>query len=289
MFSSQFLAMAAMLASMLFYQLSASFAKYLFQVLDATTVTTLRLVFASVLVFLMLRSWRVLYKLKFVQWQDFLLYSTSICVMNLLFYHALVLLPQGMAVGLEFVGPLGLALCAIKHKIDTIWVILAIIGVMLMMPWSGYQQVSWLGILYALGAGLCWAIYIFYGQRVVRQNLGLHSLTLALGVSALIMLPIGLLNNAQAVLNVQFWGYAVALALLATAIPYALDLYALKYLTRLSYGTFTSLAPALAALAGVVLLDEYLSMLQWLALACIMIASVAVTFRNYQQAKQPVN
>lgn len=113
----------------------------------------------------------------------------------------------------------------------------------------------------------------------------MHSLTLAIGLAALMWLPIGLLNNAAGVFNPQFWGYAVALALLATAISYAQDLYALKFLNRLSYGTFTSLAPALAALMGLLLLDEYLTLLQWVALACIMLASMGITLRHYYQAK----
>ncbi|MCH4247935.1 MAG: EamA family transporter [Acinetobacter populi] len=275
--------MLCMLVSMLAYQLSASFAKYLFTVLDPTSVTVLRLCFASIFVGLMLRSWRIFAKLKYIQWRNLLCYSFALGCMNMMFYHALVLLPQGIAVGLEFVGPLGLALFAVQKKSDVIWVIFAMIGVVLLMPWSGHDNISWLGVVLALGAGFCWALYIYFGQKVIRQNLGMHSLTLAIGLAALIWLPVGLWNNAQGILNVQYWGYAAALAILATSIPYALDLYALKYLNRLSYGTFTSLSPAVAALAGLLLLNEHLSILQWFALFCIMLASIGISIRNYYQ------
>lgn len=281
--SKQWLAMLCMLIAMMAYQLSASYAKYLFQVLDPTSITVLRLCFASVIVGLMLRSWRVIPKLKEVHWRNLLLYSLSLGCMNMLFYHSLLLLPQGIAVGLEFVGPLGLAFLAVKKKTDAIWVASAMFGVILLMPWAGYNDISWLGVSFALGAGVFWALYIYFGQKVVRDNLGLHSLTLAIGLAALMWLPVGLVNNAAGILNPQFWGYAVGLALLATAIPYALDLYAMKFLNRLTYGTFTSLAPALAALTGLLLLGEYLTLLQWVALGCIMLASIGISFRNYRR------
>ena len=279
------IAMLCMLIAMVAYQLSASYAKYLFTVLDPTSIVVLRLVFASLIIGVMLRSWRVIHKFKTIQWRDLLCYSLSLGIMNVMFYHSLSLLPQGIAVGLEFVGPLGLALLAVKQKSDLIWVACAILGVALLMPWQGHDNISWLGVGLALGAGFCWALYIYFGQRVVRQNLGLHSLTLGIGLAALMWLPIGLINNPTGVLDVSIWPYAVGLALLATAIPYALDLYALKFLNRLSYGTFTSLAPALGALAGLILLDEYLTLIQWIALFLIMLASIGITVRNHLKSK----
>lgn len=138
----------------------------------------------------------------------------------------------------------------------------------------------------ALGAGLFWAFYIYFGHRVVQQNIGMHALTIAIGLSALTLLPFGLWSNAPALLDTQYWGKALVIAILATAIPYALDLMALKRLSKLSYGTLSSLAPALAALAGLVLLHEQISFIQWIALACIMIASIGVTLRAEKSRTQ---
>lgn len=280
----QLVAVLYMVLSMLSYQISASFAKQLIATLDPLTVTILRLCFATILVAVMFRSWKIIAKLKELKWRDLLCYSAALCCMNILFYTSLGKLPQGIAVGLEFIGPLGLALLSIKQRSDYIWVAFAILGIALMVPWhdANAQHFSYIGAACALSAGLFWALYIYFGHRVVQQNIGMHALTIAIGLSALTLLPFGLWNNAPALMDTQYWGKALVIALLATAIPYALDLMALKRLTKLSYGTLSSLAPALAALAGLVLLHERISLIQWVALACIMVASIGVTLRGSQ-------
>lgn len=280
--NAQFIAVLYMVLSMISYQISASFAKQLFSVMDPLSVTILRLCFAAVIVCVMFRSWQVFKRLPFLKWRDLLCYSAALCVMNVLFYMSLGKLPQGIAVGLEFIGPLGLALLSIQRRSDYVWVLLAIAGIALMVPWgqAAGEGFSIFGAACALGAGLCWAFYIYFGQKVVHQNIGMHALTIAICLSALILLPIGLYRNAPALLETQYWGKALAIAVLATAIPYALDLKALKQLNKLSYGTLSSLSPALAALAGLLLLGEKIGALQWLALLCVMAASVGVTLRS---------
>lgn len=284
--NTQLLAVFYMIMSMVSYQISASFAKQLFQVLDPLTVVTLRLCFASVLIFVMFRSWKIIHRLGHLQWKNLLFYSASVCLMNVLFYASLGKLPQGIAVGLEFLGPLTLALLSIKRKSDYIWVGLAILGIALMVPWQDATQhnFSYLGAAFALGAGVCWATYIYFGQKVIRQNIGMHALTIAIALSALVMLPISAVHNPEALMQTQYWGKALIIALLATAIPYALDLLALKHLSKLSYGTLSSLSPALAAVAGMVLLKEHISIWQSIALLCIMVASVGVTLKAKQDA-----
>lgn len=127
--NSQLSAVLFMVLSMVAYQISASFAKQLFEVLDPITVVTLRLCFASILIILMFRSWKIIKRLPYLRWNELLYYSGSVCLMNVLFYTSLGKLPQGIAVGLEFLGPLTLALLSIKQKSDYIWVCLAIIGI----------------------------------------------------------------------------------------------------------------------------------------------------------------
>ena len=282
----QLTAVLFMVLSMVAYQISASFAKQLFEVLDPLTVVTLRLSFAAILIVLMFRSWTIIKRLPYLQWKNILFYSASVCLMNVLFYISLGKLPQGIAVGLEFLGPLTLALLSIKHKSDYIWVCLAILGVTLMIPWqdTSAAHFSYLGAALAISAGVFWALYIYFGQRVVRQNIGMHGLSIAIVLSAMVMLPISIVHNPTALFQTQYWGQALIIALLATAIPYTLDFLALKQLTKLSYGTLSSLSPALAALAGWVLLKEQITVLQSIALLCIMIASVGVTIRA---AKKP--
>lgn len=278
----QWLAILYMLLSMMAYQMNASFAKQLIATLDPLTVTVLRLSFASILIALMFRSWRIISQLKQLKWRDLLFYSAALGSMNILFYMSLGKLPQGIAVGLEFIGPLGLALISIQRRRDYIWVGFAILGIALMIPWhdATHQSFSYIGAACALAAGLCWALYIYFGQRVVQQKIGMHALTIAITLSALTLLPFGVWHNAPALFDTQYWGKALLIAILATAIPYALDLMALKQLSKLSYGTLSSLSPALAALAGLVILHEQISLLQWVALLCIIVASIGVTFRR---------
>ncbi|WP_180132081.1 MULTISPECIES: DMT family transporter [unclassified Acinetobacter] len=289
--NSQLLAVVFMVLSMISYQISASFAKQLFLVLDPLSVTILRLCFASIIICLMFRSWHILKRLSFLKWWDLLCYSAALCLMNVLFYMSLGKLPQGIAVGLEFIGPLGLALLSIKNSSDYIWVFLAILGITLMVPWGQAHDgnFSILGAAYALAAGLCWAFYIYFGQKVVHQNIGMHALTIAITLSTLTLLPIGLYNNAPALLDTQYWPKALLIAILATAIPYALDLKALKILSKLSYGTLSSLSPALAAITGMVLLGENIGTWQWVALVCIMLASVGVTLRSSRNTPSSVS
>lgn len=278
-----------MLLSMVSYQISASFAKQLFAVLDPLTVTILRLCFAAVLVSVMFRSWRIMARLPYLNWRDLLCYSASLGLMNILFYTSLSKLPQGIAVGLEFAGPLGLALLSVKRRQDYFWVLSAIAGIVLIIPWGHTHagQFSLIGAACALGAGLCWAFYIYFGQKVVRQGIGMHALTIAIILSALTLLPVGLYQNTPALLHTQYWPKVLMIALLATAIPYALDLLALQRLSKLSYGTLSSLAPALGALTGLVLLNETIGHWQWLALGFIMLASIGITLSSSQQARQP--
>ncbi len=204
----QLLAVLYMVLSMTSYQISASFAKQLFLVLDPITVTILRLCFAAIIVCIMFRSWKVIRRLQFLKWQDLLCYSASLGVMNILFYMSLGKLPQGIAVGLEFIGPLGLALISIQNRKDYVWVLLAILGIVLMVPWGEANSSNFdlFGAACALGAGLCWALYIYFGQRVVQQNIGMHALTIAISISALCLLPIGLYNNTSALIDTQYWG-----------------------------------------------------------------------------------
>ena len=276
-----------MLLSMAAYQISASLAKQLMMVLEPLTVVTLRLCFASVMVLLMLRSWRVLQRLRYAKWRDLLAYSAALCGMNVLFYLSLGQLPQGIAVGLEFTGPLLLAFLSLQQRQDAVWVMFAVIGIVLLLPWQGVNQAIPLqGALYALGAGLCWALYIYFGHKVVRQAVGMHALTIAICLSALMLFPLSYWVDAPALLNISYWPQALAIAFLATALPYALDLYALKKLNKVSYGTLSSLAPAMAVIAGFLLLNEHISTFQVLAVACIVMASIGITLSQQRQSTE---
>lgn len=277
MLAKPYIAILCMLGAIFSYQISASLAKYLFTVLDPLTVTVLRLCFATIFVTLMFRSWRIAKQLPYLKWHDILCYSGSLCLMNLLFYYSLSKIPQGIAVGLEFIGPLAVAFLAVQQRRDYLWVLLAVIGIAGLVPWQQGSEFSYVGAGLALGAGVFWGTYIHFGQRIIQQNIGMHGLSLAIGISAFGLLPVGLWHDTSAVFAIEHWGHAMLIALLATAIPYALDLYALKYLNKMTYGTLTSLSPACAGLAGFLFFKETLTMWQMLGLLCIILASIGVT------------
>jgi len=271
-----------MLISMISTQFSASIAKQMILELDALTVTIFRLFFASLISFFLFRTWKILPTLKLIKKKNLVFYTLSLGIMNTLFYYSLGKLPQGIAVGLEFTGPLLLALISIKNRKDYIWVSFAVIGIILMVPWQEVIKFnfSFMGAICALLAGFCWAWYIYYGQKVATENLGVHALSLALCFSSLFLLPIGFFYNAEALVKPVYWLQGLTVAVFAAAFPYSLDILALKNLSKVSYGTLSSLAPILAALAGLIFLKEYLSIYQWIALVFIMIASVGITLRE---------
>ncbi|SDB99552.1 EamA family transporter [Acinetobacter boissieri] len=276
------MAVVYMILSMVSYQISASIAKHLMEQLDPISVTLLRMFFAAIIVCIMFRSWKIIPQLKTLKWRYLLIYSLSLGLMNILFYLSLGRLPQGIAVGLEFLGPLGLAFLSIKKRSDFIWVMLTIIGIALMVPWTQLNSLkfSFVGAACSLGAGLCWAFYIYYGQRVIKLNIGMHALSIALVISTLLLLPVTIFQHSPIFTHPEFWLSGIIIAVLATAIPYTLDLLALKQLSSISYGTLSSLSPVLAALSGLVFLNEFLSLTQWFSLLLIMIAAIGVTLNE---------
>lgn len=276
-----------LILSMVSYQMSASMAKQLMTDLGPINVTLLRMFFAALIVCFMFRSWRILSQLKQIAWRPLLIYSLALGLMNTLFYLSLGRLPQGIAVGLEFLGPLGLAFLSIKQRSDLLWVILTAIGIILMVPWTQLHQLnfSFFGAACSLGAGLCWAFYIHYGQRVIQLNIGMHALSIALVISTLCLIPLSLIEHTSVLIHSSYWKTGIIIAILATAIPYSLDLLALKQLSSASYGTLSSLSPVLAAISGLIFLHEYLSFTQWLSLILIMIAAIGITYAEQQRKK----
>ncbi|MFT4021113.1 MAG: EamA family transporter [Acinetobacter sp.] len=281
--NSQLFATACMLLSMLSYQFSASFAKHLFSVVSPLTVTMFRLCFAAIMIILAFRSWKIIKKFKLLKWQDLLCYSAALGLMNFFFYTSLSHLPLGIAVGLEFIGPLGLALFSIQQRKDLIWVLFSVVGIVCLMPWGQQQSLSIIGMLFAVSAGLCWAAYIYFGHKVVRQNIGIHMLSVGISFSAFMLMPFELVFYADEFLNIALWPAGLMVALLATAVPYALDLVALKHLARLNYSILTSLSPVIAALTGFMVLSEKLAWSQWLALLMIMTASIGIAMSQHQR------
>lgn len=269
-------AIVLLLLAMISIQSSGSLAKLLFEHFPVLTVSAIRMLLSALILAVVFQIWRA--NLKTVRWKAILSYGCALAGMNILFYLSIDRLPLGIAVSFEFIGPLGVALYYAKQKYDFIWVGLAIIGIILLFPFQqAAQSLDPIGITMALGAGACWALYIVAGQKPTGVS-GNHSVCLGMFVGTLILLPVLLTSPALAQVNDHpYFMYFVILAITASALPFSLEMIALRNMTPLSFGTLTSLEPAIAALSGYIFLSEQLLWTQVLALLTIVSASIGCT------------
>lgn len=271
-----------LLIAMISMQSSGSFAKYLFGQFPILTVSAMRLLLGAVILALIFKIWQIHFRQ--IKWPAIISYGLALAGMNLLFYLSIDRLPLGIAVSFEFIGPLSVALFYARQKFDFVWVGLAILGLVLLFPFDqAAQPLDPIGIAFALGAGACWALYIVAGQRPSGVS-GNHTVCLGMFVGMLVLMPIALLAGMPAhTFEPMSLLYFVALAVLASALPFSLEMIALRNLSALSFGTLMSLEPAIAALSGLVFLGETLLWTQWLALATIISASVGCTVTPQRQ------
>jgi inner membrane transporter RhtA len=194
--------------------------------------------------------------------------------MNLSFYMAIARIPLAVAIAIEFTGPLVLAIVSSRRALDFVWIGFAVLGLGLLLPLDGRASgLDLLGVAYALGAGVCWALYIITGKRAGNVHGG-QATSLGLLVATLVVLPVGFGQAATALLNPAWLGVGLAVGILSSAVPYSLEMVALKRLRQETFGILLSLEPAVGAVAAWIILGERLTPLQSLAIACIVVASV---------------
>lgn len=276
-------ALVLLIIAMISVQSSGSLAKILFHDFPILTVAAMRLLFGALILALIFKIWQINFRQ--VKWQAIISYGFALAGMNALFYLSIDRLPLGIAVSFEFVGPLSVALYYARQKFDFVWVGLAILGLILLFPFDQVSEdLDLIGIGFALGAGACWAIYIVSGQKPSGIS-GNHTVCLGMFIGMLCLMPVALFSGFSiAVFEPSNFIYFIALAVLASALPFTLEMIALRHLTPLSFGTLMSVEPAIAALSGFIFLGEQLLWNQWLALATIICASMGCTYTT-QQAK----
>ena len=255
-----------------------SLAKGLFPFVGAEGTTTYRLVFSTLLLMAFWRPWRRAWT-----WADvpiLVVFGATLGLMNLLFYSAIKTVPFGLAIAVEFTGPLAVALWSSKKPLDFVWIVLAVAGMGLILPLAntmgaGLQTgaIDPVGIAYALGAGACWAVYIVVGQRVA-DRIGAFATPMGMLVAALLVTPVGISVAGSSLLNPEWMLAGLGIALLSSAIPYSLEMYSLKHLPKQTFSILLSLEPAVGALAGWLVLSEQLSTQQLGAIGLIMAASM---------------
>lgn len=272
---SALLPLCLLIIAMVSIQGGASLAKSLFPLVGAEGITTLRLSIGTLILFIIFRPWRM----RFAAGSrlPLLVYGLALGAMNYLFYLSLRTLPLGIAVALEFTGPLAVAMFSSRRAIDFLWVALALVGLWFLLP-LGHDMgsIDPFGAVCALGAGACWAVYIIFGQKAGGDH-GPGTVAVGSLIAALVFCPIGAWQAGSVLLNVDILPTALAVAILSTALPYSLEIIALPKIPARTFGTLMSLEPAMAALSGMLFLNEHLTVAQWLALAAIIAASMGST------------
>ena len=267
-------AVPAVLLSIVSVQGGAAIAKGLFPLLGAAGTTSLRIGLSALVLLLVVRP--RLGKLQPVQWRAVVPYGLALGLMNFLFYCALARIPLGLAVTLEFVGPLGLALAGSRRWVEAGWAVLAGVGIALITPWQG-QGLDLLGLGFALAAGGCWAVYITLGQRTAAVLPGHQAVAIGMLFAALPVLPFGIASGSLLLLTPYLLLLAVLLALFSSVLPFTLEMQALRTLPTRTFSILMSLEPVAAALSGGLLLGEKLALGQWLAVGFIVVASIGAT------------
>jgi inner membrane transporter RhtA len=272
---STLLPIALLLAAMMSVQAGASIAKTMFPVVGPVGMVALRIALGTLVLCILMRPWRA--RITATTWAPLAVYGVTLGVMNLFYYLSLSRVPLGIAVAIEFTGPLAVAVLSSRRLLDFCWILLAAAGLLLLLPVAHVGVgIDPLGGLYALAAGACWALYIIYGQKAGADH-GTQTVAIGSLISALIVIPIGLLDRGPALFSSSILLPGLAVGILSTALPYTLEMYALTRLPARTFGILMSIEPAFGALIGFVYLHEWLTAIQWTAIALVIVASIGAT------------
>jgi inner membrane transporter RhtA len=264
---------AYVVAGIVSAQVGAAVAKYLFAALGPAATVSLRTAFAALVLLLI---WRPrLHGRSRADLLAALALGVTLAGLSLSFYAALERIPLGVAMTLEFAGPLGIALVGSRRRLDLLWAVLAVAGIIVLSPIGG--TVDALGAALALLGGAFWASYILLSARIGRTIPGGGGLALAMAVSAIVTLPFGIAAGERVAADPRLLVAALGVALLSSVVPFSLELEALRRIPVRVFGVLMSLEPAIAALVGLVLLGETLGVREMAAIGLVVTASIGAT------------
>jgi inner membrane transporter RhtA len=269
------------------FQFGAALAKGLFPVMGPQGAATLRLCFGGAMLLALTRPWR--------RWPaqapvaPLIGLGAAMAATILLFYMAIARLPLAIAIALQFLGPLSVAVLASRRPIDLLWALLAALGVWLLVdPLSSAAPLDPVGILIALGAATGWAFYIVVGRKVAGA-FGSAAAAWAVSIAGLFVLPIGVIEAGWSMWTIGLLPLALAVALFSAALPFSLELYALPRIPARAFAVFTSLEPAFGVLCGYVILHEVLAAAQIAGVALVIAAAAGAAWQSAKQAPTPVD
>lgn len=264
---------ALVLCGIVSVQLGATVATKLFALTGPSGAVALRLGFAALI---LLAVWRPSLRMSRSAWAAVLVYGLVLGTMNLCFYEAISRIPLGMAVTIEFLGPLTVSIVGARRWVHAVWAVLAAGGVVLLT--GSAVVIDWAGVGFALAAATCWGTYILAGGLLGKRTSGGGGLAVGMAVAALLAMPLGVVGGGGVeLLQPMALLIGLCVALLSSVIPYSLELEALRRIPPRVFGVLMSLEPAVAALAGLVVLGEALHPAQWVAICCVVTASIGAT------------
>lgn len=277
----------ALILSIISLCVGTSFAKSLFDSLGPVGTTTLRLVFSTCFMWLLWRPWRL--ALTRSDLASVIPYGICMVGMNSFFYMAIDKLPLGIAIAIQFSGPLTVAVLSSRSRYDFLWVLFALGGLYLLLwPSTDGDELFSLdltGIVFALIGGTFWACYILVGQRARMIHPGLIT-SYGFATASLIILPIGIITAGSAIFDPNILLYGLGIALLSSAIPFTLEIFSLRILPLKTFSIMVSLEPAVGALTAIIILNEMLAVREWIAVLLIVFAAVGTTATAVQSSRK---
>jgi inner membrane transporter RhtA len=265
---------AFLVLAMVSLSIGTSLAKYMFPLMGAEGATVVRLTISAAILASIFKPWKE--KLGVTQLMPLVGYGIALGGMNLTFYKSLETLPFGVAVALEFIGPLLLAIYASNRWLDYLWIGFAALGLLVLLPIDARLSIELRGTIFALTAGCFWSLYIIFGQKTKHIASGVAT-SLGIAVAAIVTMPFGFDSLWKSHLSPSMTYLILAIPILSSALPYSLEMVALRSLPKKSYSILLSLEPVICAISALFLLGEWLTAKEWLGVLLIISASIGTT------------
>ncbi|BBF72651.1 DMT family transporter [Sphingobium indicum] len=276
---------AALACSITAFCIGTSYGKQLFPIVGATGTIAYRVGFSALILLLVFRPWRL--SLTRADLFATMRYGVVLGLMNLSFYLAIRTIPLGLAIAIEFLGPLTVSLLYSRRPGQLAMVAMAAIGLALLLPLhESPHALDPAGVGFALMTGLCWGLYIVFGKKTTHLPGG-QAVALGMATAALVVVPFGIVEAGATLLAPSLVLTGLVTAVLSSALPYSLEMIALKQIPANRFGVLMSLEPAAGAVAGGVLLGEILLPMQWLAVALVVAASAGSVLLGDAKADLP--